>query len=1281
MRTRTVAALLTVLTLAAPAGAADFAVNGKITHLTPGVAPTDAATVSQATGGGLSAPVADTSLATMPGLSVKGRSANTTGTPVSLVAATDGHVLRLSGTALGFGQLALGAFADGVLTPAKLVTSSATGTFGSASAVMVCTLTNGVATSCSSTTISVPSAAISDSTSAGRALLTAASAAAQKSALAIAFSDVSGTVALNQLATGVAGRVLAYDASGNPTSVGPGTTGQALLSNGAGAAPTFQTLAGGGNALTTNPLSQFAATTSSQFFGVISDETGSGLVLGATNPTFGGFNLHTEIAAPSSPSAGFGSCYVDSTSHNWACKRSTGVVNHGVQTSAAVSHQFLTGTADDGTVTRAQPDAADLTGFAAVATSGSASDLGTGTLPAGRIGANSVAISKLATGTAGNLITYDASGQPAAVATGTTGQALLSNGAGAAPTFQTLPGGGDALTTNPLSQFAATTSAQLFGVLTNETGSGLVVGGTNPTFASYDIFTAIAAPGTPSAGLARCYIDSTSLNWACKNASAVINHGVQTLASSTSQYVISIDDDGTVHTGGVNFTDLAGTITGTQIPSTTVTNAKLANMANGTTKCRTTAGTGVPEDCTASQEKTLLGLAAVASSGAASDVSGLATVATSGSASDITTGTLPIGQVSTATNAQTIAGSSTSVVTTPANVAALFSNGTDNSGGATITMGDGRSFNLITSTTAITAFAFTNDATGRQATIRFNTVRTLTQNSTSLILPTGANITTAVGDICQIESRGSGNFRVNWYTRADGTPLAVPSTVLLAANNLSDVASASTSRTNLGISTIGNTGAIADSTGTLAVARGGTGTTTSTGTTNVVLSNSPTLVTPTLGAATATSVNRLTLTAPTTSATLTIDDGFTLHASANATVSGTNTGDQTVSTMGASGALTDGTGTLLLTHGGTGQTTAAAAFDALTVKGADIASASTTNLATATGHFVHVTGTTTITAFGTAAAGVWRVVEYTGALTVTHNSTSLILLTAANRTTAAGDMQMLVSEGSGNWREAAYFPQGAGFLLASNNLSDLASASTARTNLGISTIGNTGAISDSTGTLAIARGGTGQTTAAAALTGLMTKSSDVASASTTSLVGGDFIHVTGTTTITAFSTETAGVVHIIEYTGALTLTHNSTSLILLTAANRTTATGDMEIVVSEGSGNWREVGYFYAMPDPIGEFDAGNSGATPTIDFSTHRLNKSTLTANATYTFTAPSRSNNVVLRLVEDGTGGRTITLPSSVKWTGGTTPTFTTTANAVNVIACYEADSTHYYCSAFTQ
>lgn len=97
--------------------------------------------------------------------------------------------------------------------------------------------------------------------------------------------------------------------------------------------------------------------------------------------------------------------------------------------------------------------------------------------------------------------------------------------------------------------------------------------------------------------------------------------------------------------------------------------------------------------------------------------------------------------------------------------------GTDNSGGASIVLGSGDSFQLITSTTAITTFTFTNDFVGRKAYITFTTARTLTHSGTLLILPTAANITTAAGDTCVIESLGSGNFKVLDYTRANGFPL------------------------------------------------------------------------------------------------------------------------------------------------------------------------------------------------------------------------------------------------------------------------------------------------------------------------------------------------------------------------------------------------------------------------------------------------------------------------------------------------------------------------------
>lgn len=109
-----------------------------------------------------------------------------------------------------------------------------------------------------------------------------------------------------------------------------------------------------------------------------------------------------------------------------------------------------------------------------------------------------------------------------------------------------------------------------------------------------------------------------------------------------------------------------------------------------------------------------------------------------------------------------------------------------------------------------------------------------------------------------------------------------------------------------------------------------------------------------------------------------------------------------------------------ITKGGTGQTTAYAAHDALTVAGADIASAGTTDIAGGTGIYITITGTTTITALGTAAAGVVRILKFSGILTLTHNATSLILPTGANITTAAGDVATMVSLGSGNWRCIAY---------------------------------------------------------------------------------------------------------------------------------------------------------------------------------------------------------------------------------------------------------------------
>ena len=59
----------------------------------------------------------------------------------------------------------------------------------------------------------------------------------------------------------------------------------------------------------------------------------------------------------------------------------------------------------------------------------------------GKIADDAVTLAKMASGTDGNIISYDASGNPVAVATGSAGQVLTSAGAGAPPTFAAASGG------------------------------------------------------------------------------------------------------------------------------------------------------------------------------------------------------------------------------------------------------------------------------------------------------------------------------------------------------------------------------------------------------------------------------------------------------------------------------------------------------------------------------------------------------------------------------------------------------------------------------------------------------------------------------------------------------------------------------------------------------------------------------------------------------------------------------------------------------------------------
>lgn len=189
----------------------------------------------------------------------------------------------------------------------------------------------------------------------------------------------------------------------------------------------------------------------------------------------------------------------------------------------------------------------------------------------------------------------------------------------------------------------------------------------------------------------------------------------------------------------------------------------------------------------------------------------------------------------------------------------------------------------------------------------------------------------------------------------------------------------------------------------------------------------------------------------------------------------------------------------------------------------NMASAATVDLSTADGYFILITGVTTITSFGTESAGIHYVLRFNAALTLTHNSTSLILPGGQNITTASGDVAWVVSEGSGNWR-CLHYQQADG---TTNNAASATVASATTVNAQTSTA---------------------------------------------------YLQISGTTTIASILLND-GHMRAVQFQGALTLTHSS-SLVLPGAADITTAAGDTAIFVGESGGVVRCLLYQEAVIPP-----------------------------------------------------------------------------------------------------
>ena len=90
-----------------------------------------------------------------------------------------------------------------------------------------------------------------------------------------------------------------------------------------------------------------------------------------------------------------------------------------------------------------------------------------------------------------------------------------------------------------------------------------------------------------------------------------------------------------------------------------------------------------------------------------------------------------------------------------------------------------------------------------------------------------------------------------------------------------------------------------------------------------------------------------------------------------------------------------------------------------------------------------------------------------------------------------------------------------------------------------------------------------------------------------------------------------------------------------------------------------------------------NSSTAVTISLSSGTVLSYTLTGNCTFTMPTATSGTSFIVKLIQDGTGGRTATF-TSVKWPGGTAPTITTTATTGTDILSFVCINSVWYGTA---
>jgi hypothetical protein len=93
------------------------------------------------------------------------------------------------------------------------------------------------------------------------------------------------------------------------------------------------------------------------------------------------------------------------------------------------------------------------------------------------------------------------------------------------------------------------------------------------------------------------------------------------------------------------------------------------------------------------------------------------------------------------------------------------------------------------------------------------------------------------------------------------------------------------------------------------------------------------------------------------------------------------------------------------------------------------------------------------------------------------------------------------------------------------------------------------------------------------------------------------------------------------------------------------------------------------------DWNTVTDGATVTFDLTTYKKHRVTLGGNRTLALSNVSNGDTFIISLIQDGTGSRTVTWFSTIKWADGVTPTLTTTINKADVFGFIQISTGNYY------